>query len=469
MKRFVLLCLIAALGCLPAIAQMQPTLLRGTAPKYANYQIDLYRSVDPFNLMPQKLGSIVVGPLGEFATQIVLSEASTVYAEFDRWHVSAVLEPGKTYFVQLPPCRPLNEAERRNPYFTQSSVPLGLKALPEDDINRRLQAFEIDFSLIEDKYFDELFVQKSTASWRAFQSEVLQQFPAPSHSFFGRYVYYRLALVDYKLRLTTNNDFIQTYLDVEPMPFNVPPFSQLYNEVFTNYFYHEIMVDKNKELARLLASAKLSKLENYLYKEKNWGDNLRRISILDGINDAYYQNQFPKDVLLDLLRQVSQSDWLVQHKELADALYHRLTYLAEHTDAPDIALEGTDETPTSLKNVLHSEKLNFLHFSNTNNPISRNHLDQIALQFERYANEVNFIIVMPRSCKAKLDPALLATWKGQFFFASEEELAKYKIRTFPYSFLLSKEGKLLLSPALNPLEGMIEQLNAAILQRKQNK
>lgn len=445
---------------------MRSTHISGKEPDYANYHITLYKTIDPFGLLPQNMGMIKVDQLGNFELDVVLTQTTYIYADFDRWHTSTILEPGGNYTLQLPPHKPLAEAEKRSPFFSKSDIPLGLKELPIDDINRQIQAFEIAFAKTEDKYFEDLFVHKSKAALQALKSEILQEFPAPSYTFFGQYIYYRLASVEYKLRMTDDSEFIQTYMNVESLPFNNPPFNKLYKEVFTNYFYKETVLNNNKELKRQILSGKLSNIEDYLYHCNNWGDNLRRITILDAINDSFYLNLYHKDLLLNLLKQVEQSRWTSELKKLAHKLYLKLTFLAVGSEAPNLVLKSYDNVKLNLADTFSKEKFNFLHFSNTNNPISRSNLEQITQQYDKYKEMVEFIIVMPASCKTKINATTLASWKGKFFFADDNELAKYDIKSFPYSFIINKDGKLLISPALNPLDGMTEQLNKTIFNWK---
>lgn len=466
MKILISLLILTICSCTTLFAQMKSTRLSGCEPDYANYQIDLYRPVDPFNLLPQKLGTIKINQLGQFETDIVLTNTTYVYADFDRWHTSTIFVPGKSYHLQFPPHKPLAEAEKRNPYFSSENVPLGLKALSKVDINWQIQDFEIAFSAIEDKYFDDLFMRKSRAALQNFKAEVLGQYPASSYTFFGQYIYYRLASVEYKLHMMDDNEFAQQYMNVESLPFNNPAFNNLYNEVFTNYFYTETELNNNHELRQAILSGKLSQLENYLYNQLNWGDDLRRITIIDAINDAFYLNLYHKDLLFSFLKQIQSSNWSEKFKKLAHKLYQRLTYLAVDTQAPNIKLEGVHGEHLTLNDTISREKINFLHFSNTNNPICRSHLDQIAQQYEKYNSHVQFIVIMPESCKAKLDAKTLNTWKGAFFFTSENNLKDYNIIAFPYSFLLSKDGKFLISPAQNPLEGMVNQLNRTIFEQR---
>lgn len=447
---------------------MKSTHISGHEPSYANYTIVLYKTVDPFDLLPQKVGTIKVDPIGNFELNLVLENTTYVYADFDRWHASTIFEPGKDYIMQLPPNEPLVEAEKRSPYFTSSPIPFGLKELPTTDINRQIQAFEIAFATIEDKYFDELFTHKSSKALQALKSEILRDFPAPSYTFFGQYIYYRLASVEYKLRLTNDNEFIEQYMNVSILPFNVPSFNALYKEVFTNYFYNEVVLKKNLALKQAMVSGKLSNIEAYLHNQNSWGEDLVRVSILDGINDSFYLNLYPKYVLLDLLKQIQSSNWPNRFKKLALEMHKRLTFLAVDSKVPDISLSDYNSKPLKLNSILDSTKINFLHFSNTNNPICRSHLDQITNQYDVYSKYVEFIIIMPESCREKIDYQTLSSWKGKFFFASDEELAKYDIRSFPYSFIASKEGKFLVSPALNPLEGMIDQLNTIIFKQRRD-
>jgi len=49
-------------------------------------------------------------------------------------------------------------------------------------------------------------------------------------------------------------------------------------------------------------------------------------------------------------------------------------------------------------------------------------------------------------------------WPGIFTTTESNAEVSYKVKTYPNSFLIGKDGKLLLSPAPNPIDGLDRQL-----------
>ncbi len=446
-------------------AQMQVTSIQGKAIAYAGQEITLYSPADPFNLLPQKIANFTVKGDGSFFVEFLLNQTSYIYSEFDNWHAYCYLNPGESYQMEFPPFKAITDQNKLNPYFKYEVIPFGLHHLPVDDINRKIQHFNVAYSKIESKYFSAIYGDKSHEASAKMRAEILQQFTAPSYTYFGKYVYYRIGLIEYSLIQSNRDLFINNYMNIDRLAFNVPPFLELFDKLFTNYFYTEIFQHNNKTFAKTLRSGRLSEVEKFFARNKQWGEPLSRMVILKGINDAYYQQHFPSKLLLNILSQVQDSDWTSSEKEIANALYAKMTYLITGTKVPNMQLMSLSGESKELDDFI-KDKYTYIHFSNPSNPICRHHLDKLSELALLHSNNYNFIVIIPLTNKKHEKLLKEQEWNLNICYAEDEELDKFKIISYPYSYIANAKGLFESSPANNPLDNLEKELNSILLRNK---
>ncbi len=453
-RTFVLLILL--FSSVWSFGQTLPTVISGSAPEYAGYKIDIQKEADPITHQAETIGVIQVMPDGSFSTTLKLPNTSYCFAIFDRWQAEIYLEPSSKYEIVLPPFHPMDEAQKQNPFFQKQVVSLVIKNPNKQDINSLIREFENSYNLLENKYFNQIFKDKSQAAADSLIANLKAKFSKTDNSFFEDYKFYRFASIQFAVNQNKNNKFIQKYLNHPPLNFNLPPFLLLFQQQFSNYFNNESNQIGGEKFRTIVGTADLAGLEDYFKKNKAWSDELSRMVILKGINDAYYQHTFNPATMLTLLDKVQKSDWPGKDKELAETLAQKLKYLTPGTDAPNISMTNFDGKKLDLANW--KGKLIYLHFTTISNPICRQQLDELAKIAKQFNGELQIINLLPGTNLAKKDLILQQDWAGMFCTVTDEQKEKYKVMTFPTSFLIDENGKLINSPALSPLDGLSSQL-----------
>lgn len=439
-----------------SFSQTLPTILSGLAPDYAGSKINLTRTTDPVTKQSECIGTITVLPDGSFSTSVKVTQTTYCIANFDRWKAEIYLEPGSNYEIVLPPYQPLDESEKQNPFFQQQLVYFGIKNWDAQDINHRIQEFEETYNQLENKYFNQIFKDKSQSSADTLITTLQEQFPKTNDSYFEDYKFYRYASIIFTVNQDKTNTFIKKYLDHPPFNFNLPPFRQLFEQQFSNYFNTESNQIGGEQFRRIAGTANLNKLEDYFRNQKQWSDELSRIVILKGINDAFYQHTYSPETMLALLDKVQQSNWPVKDKQLAKQISKKLKYLLPGTDAPNISMTNFDGEKLDLNSL--KGQLIYLHFTTVTNPICRQQLDELKRIAQKFKGQFEIINLLPEANMEKKDLILKQNWAGTFYTVTDEEKAKYQVKTFPTSFLIDENGKLINSPALNPMDGFEYQL-----------
>lgn len=442
----------------------QPIRLTGKAPAYAGKTISLYTTESPISGHTQTIVRITVQTDGTFSETISLDKTTYCQADIDGWQAYIYLEPGRNYQLELPPYRAVSEGEKSNPYFRPEVIPFGLRQAPPDDLNRLTQLFEKAFAQQESRYFVQIYQQKSIAAFDSLKAALGEQFPAGHQPYFEDYKFYRIAGAEYALHQGRNEDYVRRIFSAHLPDLQLPPCYRLFEQLFTNYLGQRANAINGGAIGQMIAQSKLNELEEELTLHQKWNHKLAQLVILKSVHDAFYLGQFSQQSLLKLLDKIAQSDWLAEHKKQAAMIKEKLTYLLPETLAPDILLSGLDGKTRRLSEF--KGQYVYLHFTSVGNPICRQHLDQLKKDAPAFGTKLHVVNIIKESEKARKEQIGQQGWAGTFYTVTEAEAAKYRVRSYPSSYLISPGGKLKLSPALNPMDGFGRQFGG-ILQQEQ--
>jgi len=444
---FILLCLV-----LGGKAMTMPVKITGKAPDYAQSSIELNLFHDFISEETIKIGDIHFDAQGLFELELDISQISLCFADFDGYHGMIYLEPGKSYQLLFPPKRNLTASQKKNPFVKPEPIWFGIKNPASNDLNVLIQQFEVAYTTYENKYFDQIFVHQSASLVDTVKQMLNREFPPTSNSFFESHKLFRKANLEFALHQGKSATFTQSYFrEIKPV-YNLAAYSSLFNEVFLNYFSLLENTSHLPEIKGLINAAKLQELDILFQKQLHYNKELAHWVLLKSMKDAYYSGNFSKASILKMLDQVKEAGWSGYEQKTAQFIREKLTYLASGTKAPVINLKDL-----SGKNVQFSDFPNayiYLHFTDPQNPICRQHLDVLKTIAARYKEKLIIINVIPKQSNFKNESG----WAGLFTTTDADLKTTYKVKTLPNSFLIGKEGKLLLSPAPNPIDGLDRQL-----------
>ena len=443
---FILLCLF-----LSGQAFAAPVKITGKAADYAENSIELNTLHDIISEEKIKLGVMRFNAQGFFELEVNLEEVSLCFADFDGYHGMIYLEPGKSYELVFPPKRNLTASEKKNPFLKPDPVWFGIRNAESNDLNVLIQKFESAYMKYENKYFNQIFINQSRVSADTVKQILDKEFPPTGNAFFESHKLYRKGNLEFALHQGKSPSFISTYFkDARPI-YNLAAYANLFNQAFVNYFSHLESTSSHSAVKAMITSANLQQLDEYFQKQLHFNRELAHWVLLKSMKDAYYTKNFSKATILKLLSQVRESNWSAYEKKSALYLHQKLTYLTSGTAPPAISL--TDQTGRTVKFSDFPNTYIYLHFTDPANSICRQHLDALKKISANYKNKLVIINVIPEVKNFKNE----AGWAGIFTSTTNNLEATYKVKTVPSSFLIGKDGKLLLSPAPNPIDGLDRQ------------
>ena len=447
-RTFILLTLLSFAGKVWS-AQVKIT---GKATDYALNSIDFNILHDFISEEKIKLGTIKFNAEGVFNLEFDLAETNLCFADFDGYHAMIYLEPGKTYELVFPPKRTLTESQKRNPFVKPDPIWFGISRPGKDDLNVQIQQFEQSYTNYENKYFDQIFTLQSKSLVDTVKLKLSKEFPKTNSSLFELHKKYREAELEFALHRGKSAAFMETYFSTSRPIYNLDAYAVLFNQVFLNYFTVLTNASGSAEIRNLINTAGLQQLDEYFQKHMHFNNELSHFVLLKSLNDAWYSKQFPKASILKMLDMVKTLGWSEYEQKTAQLIRTELTYLTSGTTPPTIRLKSLNGQKVSFED--YPNTYIYLHFTDPKNPICRQHLDELKIIASHYKDKMVIINVIPANQGFKNESG----WAGIFTTSTSNLEETYKIKTVPVSYLIGKDGKLLLSPAPNPIDGLDRQM-----------
>ena len=429
-----------------------PTKVSGKAPGYAHNSIDLNTFHDFISEEKIKLGTIRFNPEGDFNLEFNLNETCLCFADFDGYHGMIYLEPGKSYEILLPPKRTLTETQKRNPFVKSEQVWFGTANPDQNELNYQIQKFEQSYTTLENKYFDQIFMNQSYSLVDTVKQTLDKEFPNTKSTFFESHKHFRKANLDFALTQGKTSGFMGKYFSEIKPKYQLAAYATLFNQVFLNYFNLLANTSKNTETKNLINHAELKQLDDYFQKQLHFNQELSHWILLKSLKDAYYSRQFSKASILKMLDDVKNEGWSSYEQRTALLIRSQLTWLSSGSNPPTLLLKNLEGQKVSISDFLNTYI--YLHFTDPKNTICRQHLDALKIIASHYKEKLVIINVIPDRSAFKND----SNWAGIFTTTESNIDETYKVKTYPNSFLIGKDGKLLLSPAPNPIDGLDRQL-----------
>jgi hypothetical protein len=443
----VILCLFLAGNGIAA-----PVKITGKAAEYAQNSIELNKFHDYISEETIKLGDIRFNSEGVFELEFDLTETSLCFADFDGYHGMIYLEPGKSYQLVFPPKQKLTDAQKRNPFTKPDPVWFGIINPTSDDLNVLIQQFETAYAKYENQFFDQIFINKSGALVDSVKMMLGKEFPKTSIPLFESHKLFRNATLEFALHQGKADIFKESYFRKTKPVYNLAAYSNLFNQVFPDYFSFLDNSAHNAEIRNMINTAKLQQLDDFFQKELQFNRELAHWILLKSLKDAYYNKNFNKAAILKMLDQVKVTGWSSYEQKTAQSIRAKLTHLASGTTPPKINLK--DLAGRAVRFSDYPDTYIYLHFTDPKNTACRQHLDVLKTIAGRYKEKLIIINVLREGANFRNESG----WAGIFATTDSDPATSYKVKTYPNSFMIGKDGKLLLSPAPNPIDGLDRQL-----------
>lgn len=440
--------------------------ISGKAPDYANQQVLLYAEADPLSRKEVLIAEAHTDQQGNFQLQAALDQTQPLRILID--HVSGylVVRPDEHYAVFFPPL----ENDQVKSFSGTTTVELIFTDPAPDDINSQLSDinFAVDSMLIAN--IERVGTRSFLPALTQFQQDLKRRFDDNDDSYISQHIKYTLALTEFSTRVFTRYDLFKRHLQSDEWEMH-PTFFTFLQSYFQQYFQRfESNYGADQVLPALQSSTPGSALLELMKKDdllKN--DTLRQLVAIHALMETYHTG-IPKKKAADALQYLSENGTTSFVRRASGNARALLTATTPGFDAPELSFTNQYNELVSLSDL--RGKHVYLEFISTWCTDCKR--EQVILPdlLEEYGDVVAIVTVVVGSDREEYNRYIAAnpqcTWNILFDGTGHESIDNYRVRSLPSYFLIDPDGKMAMSPAPAPTDGIVEQLYPILQKAKES-
>jgi peroxiredoxin len=387
------------------------------------------------------------------------------------------VEPGMVYHVKLPTNTPKKIVESLNPFFEETMVHLsvleaiphqeGSEFIPNFELNKIVRDFDNRYNPLITSYAINVYAKLDNDSLDSICQLLEKTFDSIPNPYFKAYISYRIGLLKFASTRYRSRNISDNYFLNKPVLYENPAYMELFNEVYDKYFVYFGRTPSGKKIYNDINRAgSLSQLHETLQHNLVLSnDTLRELVILKGLHDGFYEMEFTRTALLEVLDSLISTTKIAIHRITGEDIRQKVTKLMVGYKPPAFKLLNTDSILTTLDNFKGNYV--YLNFCTTQNYACLKELEQLKRIQEKFGKYFKIVTISVDESLADVRKFIKKSgskWTFLHYGNQPEILKEYDIRAFPTYYFIDPEGRLVWSPAPSPVENfearLFEELRA---------
>ncbi|NTW34289.1 MAG: TlpA family protein disulfide reductase [Bacteroidetes bacterium] len=433
----------------------QNVLIKGIATGAEGKTLSLYKLSDPYTQTQLKLASGEIDSAGKFSFSFKTDLTFLGYLKIGFSQAPFYVEPGKTYDLSIS-CSDCNSSDdKTNPYLNPKQLSIFIINSDSTELNNIVNRFDDLYDDFILKHYESLLKHRKKPVLDTFRLIVDKHFSFVNNEYFKNFVKYRFATIEFIAKLAGNEIIAKKYILKQPVLYNNTAYLEFFDEFFNNYvtsvsnkitkndLYNAVNLEKSF-LTLMDSLGKDSILRNEVVRE---------LVALKCLGEIYYDKDYNKQSILDMLKYVAENSKFTQHRQIAENYIKLLTKLTIGTKAPDFSLKDFQGTSYSLSE-LNKDKYVYLIFWTTWCVPCIAEMELIGKLKTKYGTKVEFVGIS--TDKEFLTYYYFMKKNKTFDFITlhwgnnTEFLDNYNVKTYPNFVLIGTDGKIVQYPADTP-------------------
>ena len=425
---------------------------------YKNEQILFYTYSDYITFLKDTVALVNTDEKGGFSTRIELQETKEIFTDLGVFRCSFYAEKAKkNYILNLPPKREKTEAEKLNIYFEPIEVRIEIKDESPKDLNRLIASFDNIYNDFLTRNFDTIYRYSAYKLIDKFEEDMNNYYSEIQHLFFTSYRNYKI----YELRFLGPNRSYETitfkYYNRKKIRYNNFSYMHLFNLMYKDFFNYYSNTKEGEKLQNIIKEGRSVKQLKALLEQNNaLSDNdLEELIILKGINDEFFNPKMPNQTLFPtiqlnmILDSIANYSNIEDHRKIANNIIKKTQQNNERNnpEVPNFELLSIDNSIKKMSDF--KGKFVYLNFMRTDVVPAMESMDRLINFYKEHKSDIEIVSVFTDD--DILDFQKLDTnkyqWPLLYLGNNKEILEYYRVITWPQFYLISPEGKLVLSPA----------------------
>lgn len=439
------------------------TVLQGLATEYAGTSLEFFVYSNQIAYTEKSIGTTKVNADGSFSISLKISEPQLVFAHSGVYFLYIYAEPGTKYTIQLPPRQDKKPEEKLNPYFEEKQVHLIVRECVKNEravdlqheLNFLVRSFDDYYGPYMAKYALNVATQREMNDRDSTLVKIGAMFPDTENKFFNAYKNYKIGFLQFMSLQNKSRAISNKYFLNQPILYNNPAYTELFNQVYEKYFVFFGRTPKGKVIYDdINLKGSFSLLKSTLAQDNVLNnDSLKEFVILKGLHDGFYAADFSRAALLNILDSLIAKTHIPIHKEIGQQIRDKVTRLLPGYAPPAFKLYGQDGKLKSLDDF--KGKYTYIMFCTTQNYACITEFEQLKKLYLKHKERLNVITILADDNfneSKKFITGKQLPWTFLHYGNQPQVLKEYDIRALPTYFLISPEGKMAISPAPSPAE-----------------
>lgn len=447
MQRLIVLIVLFAIA--PGLIAQQ-TVISGKDTDYRGKIITFYSIVEPVLDQKNVMGSVTVKNDGTFTLFLPVSGTTEIYCDLEKYCGTMVVEPGKKYSVTLPPFSPRTADEAHSAYFKPAPYWLGLPRTDNNDLNYKVRSFVAEFNSETVKNTVPIYQKGSKVIADQIIEKLGQKYSDDQNTYFETLKLYSFAELEYAVHQNNPDPVIKEYFATKPVWLQHPAYQKAFGALFTDYLRKQSQDAHYRKLVNIVNSGDYIGLVQF-FENRGYRKDFAELIVLKGLNDGYYSGSFSKKGIIKAIETAQTETASNSLLPVARQIKKKLTMLAVGGEAPGIGLYNAKKEMVTMDKFIG--KFVYLNFINSRSHDCRMELDSL-VSIEKNLRQV--LQVVSIAIDDDFGHAL-QLWKDEGYpwelldGSNQKELAtNYNATVTPAFYLISPDGKLVLSPASSP-------------------
>jgi peroxiredoxin len=446
--------LLFVLLLLSGFLHAQSVTIHGTASSCKGFELCAFQYQDCITYTREILATDTVSRDGKFTLHLDIRGAERIYLRCNHLKAPLYAEPGKNYEVAFPE---KDSSRLFNPNVEQDGD-LYINTSDTTGLNWLIMDFNQRFDDFWKKNYQSFVIKRMRVPLDSFRRAINLHYLHIQNPYFHSYIDYSIASTEVST-LESQNFLARDYLYNRKIGYSNFEYMTFFNQFFDKYFYQYVIKPEGAPIYDAINQrGSAAEVMNDLKQARYLGnDTLRELVMLKGLFENYNNKEFSQQRILGILDDVSKNSRVAQHRLIARNIIARYTVLKRGSMAPAFSLPDRTGKTVSLSD--YKGKYVYLWFGNSKSSLCMSELKVLEDLAKKYPL-IHIISILeddkPEEMKKMLKQNPKLNWP--FLLGTDNETLKhnYTIFSVPCYYLIGPDGRLMLSPAPGPFDGIDE-------------
>ena len=430
-------------------------IIKADSSAWAGKSIAFYHYSDLITETEELLARDTANSNGGFRLQFPLDKTTFVFARLGVYMIFLYAEPDKEYDVIFPSLQEKSPADMLNPYFEEQFTQLGIKNLPDNDINVMIRMFNDMYNPFYNKHVIEVFQGRNFDKLDEDIANIEKSFAGNTNVFFKQYREYRYAYLRHLAFQHKTKSISEKFFTGKPVLYDNQAYMDLFHQVFDDYFvYHGRTQEGEKIYTDINTNKDYFALRTTLLKNKLIdNDALLELVMLKCLYDEFYSDKFSRSGILAIIDTLAANTVIPESRLIAENIRNKITNLLSGYPPPAFHLYDADSNLISLETF--KGKYVYLNFCTCSSYTCLKEFEMLNGINQRHKDMLAIVTISADPFITSLVEFLKKnnyTWKFLYYANQPGVIKDYDIRAYPTYFLIDPDGKLVMSPAPAPEE-----------------